>query len=281
MTRRLAREEGIFAGISSGGGLAAALRCAREVRGRGDRAHRLRPRRPLPLHRRLPGLSHGRRSSSSTSRPSPTSRGCAASGTSAAERERRRRVVDLVSQRRRQATGNDFLPPHLQRVVAISCALREQRRRARLVARHARRTTSATLVQRFFDGIEQVHAAARLVERRRLRPAGAALPRALPRRRRRAATGTWATTTATSSATTTSAASTCATLDLMDVLAGYQNRALGAARRDRAALRAARQARHGRLAGVAGVPARRDRRRSATTARPTSPTPTCSTCASS
>jgi cysteine synthase B len=32
MTRRLAREEGIFAGISSGGGLAAAMRVASEVR---------------------------------------------------------------------------------------------------------------------------------------------------------------------------------------------------------------------------------------------------------
>jgi cysteine synthase B len=32
MTRRLAREEGIFAGISSGGGLAAAMRVAAEVR---------------------------------------------------------------------------------------------------------------------------------------------------------------------------------------------------------------------------------------------------------
>ena len=31
MTRRMAREEGIFAGISSGGGLAAALKVASEV----------------------------------------------------------------------------------------------------------------------------------------------------------------------------------------------------------------------------------------------------------
>ena len=31
MTRRLAREEGIFAGISSGGGLAAALKVSSEV----------------------------------------------------------------------------------------------------------------------------------------------------------------------------------------------------------------------------------------------------------
>ena len=33
-------------------------------------------------------------------------------------------MVELASQRRRQATGSDFLPMHLQRVVAISCALR-------------------------------------------------------------------------------------------------------------------------------------------------------------
>ena len=32
MTRRLAREEGIFAGISSGGGLAAAIRVSAEAR---------------------------------------------------------------------------------------------------------------------------------------------------------------------------------------------------------------------------------------------------------
>ena len=32
MTRRLAREEGIFAGISSGGGLAAAMRLSAEVK---------------------------------------------------------------------------------------------------------------------------------------------------------------------------------------------------------------------------------------------------------
>jgi cysteine synthase B len=32
MTRRLAREEGIFAGISSGGGLAAAMKVSAEVK---------------------------------------------------------------------------------------------------------------------------------------------------------------------------------------------------------------------------------------------------------
>ena len=48
MARRLAAEEGIFAGISSAGALVAA------ARGPGERCdhrlHRLRPGRPLPVH---------------------------------------------------------------------------------------------------------------------------------------------------------------------------------------------------------------------------------------
>ena len=55
MTRRLAREEGIFGGISSGGACAVALRIAREVRERDDRVRRLRSRRPLPVDGRVPG----------------------------------------------------------------------------------------------------------------------------------------------------------------------------------------------------------------------------------
>ena len=57
MTRRLASEEGIFCGISAGGACAVALRISREVERRDDRVHRLRPRRPLPVDRRLPRLS--------------------------------------------------------------------------------------------------------------------------------------------------------------------------------------------------------------------------------
>jgi predicted PolB exonuclease-like 3'-5' exonuclease len=34
-------------------------------------------------------------------------------------------VLDWALQQRRAAAGNDFLPLHLQRVVAIACALRE------------------------------------------------------------------------------------------------------------------------------------------------------------
>jgi len=34
-------------------------------------------------------------------------------------------VAEMAFQLRRQKTGSDFMPHHLQRVVAISCALRE------------------------------------------------------------------------------------------------------------------------------------------------------------
>ncbi|HZZ92779.1 MAG TPA: 3'-5' exonuclease [Usitatibacter sp.] len=63
-------------------------------------------------------------------------------------------VVELVSQRRRQATGNDFLPAHLQRVVAISCALRD-RDSFRIWSLGSAGDAERDLVQRFFDGIEK------------------------------------------------------------------------------------------------------------------------------
>ena len=63
-------------------------------------------------------------------------------------------VVDLVTQRRRQATGNDFLPAHVQRVVAISCALRSDEG-MRVWSLGAAGEPEAQLVRRFFDGIEK------------------------------------------------------------------------------------------------------------------------------
>jgi 3'-5' exonuclease len=63
-------------------------------------------------------------------------------------------VVDLVSQRRRQATGNDFLPAHLQKVVAISCALRD-RDSVRVWSLGSAQDGERDIVQRFFDGIER------------------------------------------------------------------------------------------------------------------------------
>jgi predicted PolB exonuclease-like 3'-5' exonuclease len=63
-------------------------------------------------------------------------------------------VVELASQRRRQATGSDFLPAHLQRVVAISCALRSGDE-VRVWSLGSPEEPEREIVQRFFDGIEK------------------------------------------------------------------------------------------------------------------------------
>jgi predicted PolB exonuclease-like 3'-5' exonuclease len=63
-------------------------------------------------------------------------------------------VVDLVSQRRRQATGNDFMPPHFQRVVAISCVLRTADD-IRVWSLGQPDDAEPSIVSRFFDGIER------------------------------------------------------------------------------------------------------------------------------
>ena len=63
-------------------------------------------------------------------------------------------VVDLVSQRRRQQTGNDFMPAHVQRVVAISCVLRSDEG-LRVWSLGSAQDGEAQVIQRFFDGIEK------------------------------------------------------------------------------------------------------------------------------
>ncbi|MGZ5111779.1 MAG: 3'-5' exonuclease [Usitatibacter sp.] len=63
-------------------------------------------------------------------------------------------VVDLASQRRRQATGSDFLPHHVQRVVAISCALRSNDG-VRVWSLGSPQDGEREIVQRFFDSIEK------------------------------------------------------------------------------------------------------------------------------
>ena len=105
------------------------------------------------------------------------------------------------------STGNDFAPHYLQQVVAIACALRTRQRSQGVVDRRRRRSRARAhppLLRRH----REVHAAARVVERRRLRPAGAQSPRADPRDLLPRSTGTGATRTASSSSTATSAAIT-------------------------------------------------------------------------
>ena len=155
--RRLAREEGIFGGVSSGGACAVALRiCARGAR-RDDRVRRVRPRRPVPVDRRVrlgqrlheahPGLRH--RDACRTSTASARSTTCRASSTIAAS-------LEWYAQKRRSATGNDFPPHYLQRVVAIACALRSDERLSGCGRSARADDPEPELIRRFFDGIEKL-----------------------------------------------------------------------------------------------------------------------------
>lgn len=63
-------------------------------------------------------------------------------------------VAQAAFERRREATGSDFLPLHLHRVVAISCALRD-RDSFRVWSLGEPGEPERDLVQRFFDGIEK------------------------------------------------------------------------------------------------------------------------------
>ena len=63
-------------------------------------------------------------------------------------------VAELAAQRRRQATGSDFLQCHLHRVVAISCALRD-RDSVKVWSLGTNQDGEAALVKRFFDGIDK------------------------------------------------------------------------------------------------------------------------------
>jgi predicted PolB exonuclease-like 3'-5' exonuclease len=65
-----------------------------------------------------------------------------------------RDVAELAFQRRRAQTGNDFLQLHLQRVVAISCVLREGPT-FKVWSLGAAEDGEDVLIQRFFDGIDK------------------------------------------------------------------------------------------------------------------------------
>lgn len=63
-------------------------------------------------------------------------------------------VAQAAFDRRREVTGNDFLPLHLHRVVAISCALRD-RDSFRVWSLGEPGEPEKDLIQRFFDGVEK------------------------------------------------------------------------------------------------------------------------------
>jgi len=63
-------------------------------------------------------------------------------------------VAEFAFQKRRAASGSDFLPLHLQRVVVISCALRENDRFT-VWSLAEPKLKEGEIVQRFYDGIEK------------------------------------------------------------------------------------------------------------------------------
>lgn len=63
-------------------------------------------------------------------------------------------IAELAFQRRRAQVGHDFLQLHLQRVVAISCSLREGDS-FRVWSLGTPEDNEGTLIQRFFEGIER------------------------------------------------------------------------------------------------------------------------------
>lgn len=65
-----------------------------------------------------------------------------------------REVADMAFQLRRQATGSDFLPLHVHRIIAISCALRD-RDSFKVWSLGAGAEDEGELIQRFFDGIDK------------------------------------------------------------------------------------------------------------------------------
>src|SRR3954453_15401459 len=63
-------------------------------------------------------------------------------------------VAAMASQLRRQTVGHDFLPLHLQRVIAISCALSDGET-FRVWSLGEADESEGEIIQRFFDGIEK------------------------------------------------------------------------------------------------------------------------------
>jgi len=63
-------------------------------------------------------------------------------------------VAEVAFQKRRTQTGSDFLPPHLQRIVVISCVLRDDEG-IKLFSIGEPDAAEEVAIQRFFEGINR------------------------------------------------------------------------------------------------------------------------------
>jgi hypothetical protein len=64
-------------------------------------------------------------------------------------------VADMAMQMRRAQTGSDFLPHHLQRVIAISCVLRAADNKLAVWSLGELEDDEAALIRRFFELVEK------------------------------------------------------------------------------------------------------------------------------
>ena len=63
-------------------------------------------------------------------------------------------AAEFAFQQYRASRGSDFLPHHLQRIVTISCAFRDEQQ-FRVFSLSEPECDEATIIQRFFDGLER------------------------------------------------------------------------------------------------------------------------------
>jgi predicted PolB exonuclease-like 3'-5' exonuclease len=63
-------------------------------------------------------------------------------------------IAEMAFQARRQAVGHDFLPLHVQKIVAISCALRDKND-FRVWSLGTAADPEAEIIRRFFEGIDR------------------------------------------------------------------------------------------------------------------------------
>src|SRR5579859_7370329 len=63
-------------------------------------------------------------------------------------------VAEVAFQKRRTQSGNDFLPPHLQRVIVISCVLRSDEG-IKVFSLGEPETAEKASIHRFYEGINR------------------------------------------------------------------------------------------------------------------------------